>query len=152
MRTGFLLVRFAGVSRGLSGAKARRLDNPRLSLPHRRSVARVASALHDRRGAVRRARIDPAWIGGRGRELLNAGFAGELFGPGQPLDANRYFIILPDALGAGKSSKPSDGLRTRFPKYNYDDTEEIVEASLQELHEGARQAGRNPAEIEVWWA
>ena len=89
---------------------------------------------------------------GAGANLLNAGFAGELFGPGQPLDANRYFIILPDALGAGKSSKPSDGLRTRFPKYNYDDTEEIVEASLQELHEGARQAGRNPAEIEVWWA
>jgi homoserine O-acetyltransferase len=44
-----------------------------------------------------------------------------LFGPGQPLDANTYFIILPDALGAGGSSKPSDGLRTRFPAYNYDD-------------------------------
>ena len=52
---------------------------------------------------------------GAGTNLLNANFAGELFGPGQPLDANRYFIILPDALGAGKSSKPSDGLRTRFP-------------------------------------
>src|SRR5438046_626448 len=52
---------------------------------------------------------------GAGATMLNANFAGELFGPGQPLDANRYFIILPDALGAGKSSKPSDGLRTRFP-------------------------------------
>ena len=44
---------------------------------------------------------------GAGTNMLNANFAGELFGPGQPLDANRYFIILPDALGAGKSSKPS---------------------------------------------
>jgi len=58
---------------------------------------------------------------GAGTNMLNPNFAGELFGPGQPLDANRYFLILPDALGAGKSSKPSDGLRTKFPKYNYDD-------------------------------
>jgi homoserine O-acetyltransferase len=59
--------------------------------------------------------------GGSGRSMLTANFAGELFGPGQPLDASRYFIILPDAIGAGKSSKPSDGLRTRFPRFNYDD-------------------------------
>ena len=58
---------------------------------------------------------------GSGTGMLGAAFAGELFGPGQPLDATRYFIILPDAIGAGKSSKPSDGLRTRFPRYNYDD-------------------------------
>jgi homoserine O-acetyltransferase len=59
--------------------------------------------------------------GGAGRNMLTGEFAGQLFGPGQPLDASRYFIILPDAIGAGKSSKPSDGLRTRFPQYNYDD-------------------------------
>lgn len=58
---------------------------------------------------------------GAGTNMLNAGFAGELFGPGQPLDARRHFIVLPDAIGAGKSSKPSDGLRTRFPSYTYDD-------------------------------
>jgi homoserine O-acetyltransferase/O-succinyltransferase len=58
---------------------------------------------------------------GSAANLLNAGFADELFGPGQPLDATRYFIVLPDALGAGKSSKPSDQLRTKFPRYNYDD-------------------------------
>jgi homoserine O-acetyltransferase/O-succinyltransferase len=58
---------------------------------------------------------------GSGATLLNPAFAGELFGAGQPLDASRYFIVLPDALGTGKSTKPSDGLRTRFPKYNYDD-------------------------------
>jgi homoserine O-acetyltransferase len=58
---------------------------------------------------------------GSGAGMLTSTFAGELFGPGQPLDASRYFIILPDAIGAGKSSKPSDGLRARFPRYNYDD-------------------------------
>jgi homoserine O-acetyltransferase len=58
---------------------------------------------------------------GSGAGMLNPGFAGELFGPGQPLDAKRYYIILPDAIGTGKSSKPSDGLRAKFPKYNYDD-------------------------------
>ena len=58
---------------------------------------------------------------GSGTGMLNPAFAGELFGPGQPLDATKYFIILPDAIGAGKSSKPSDGLRAKFPRYNYDD-------------------------------
>jgi homoserine O-acetyltransferase/O-succinyltransferase len=58
---------------------------------------------------------------GAGANLLTEDFAGELFGPGQPLDAKRYFIILPDALGTGKSTKPSDGLRAKFPRYNYDD-------------------------------
>lgn len=59
--------------------------------------------------------------GGSARGMLNPGFGGELFGPGQPLDASRYFIILPDAIGAGGSSKPSDGLRMVFPRYNYED-------------------------------
>ncbi|HZM35264.1 MAG TPA: alpha/beta fold hydrolase [Burkholderiales bacterium] len=58
---------------------------------------------------------------GSGASMLNPGFAGELFGEGQPLDAKRYYVILPDAIGTGKSSKPSDGLRAKFPKYNYDD-------------------------------
>lgn len=58
---------------------------------------------------------------GSGANMLGEGFANVLFGAGQPLDANRHFIILPDAIGTGRSSKPSDGLRARFPKYNYDD-------------------------------
>ncbi len=58
---------------------------------------------------------------GTGEGMLNPSFGGELFGPGQPLDASRYFVILPDAIGTGQSSKPSDGLRTRFPAYNYAD-------------------------------
>src|SRR5262245_23742369 len=56
-----------------------------------------------------------------GAAMLNPNFAGELFGPGQPLDAKRYYIILPDSIGHGQSSKPSDGLRAKFPRYNYDD-------------------------------
>src|SRR6266571_4554515 len=59
--------------------------------------------------------------GGAGTNMLTGDFAGELFGPGQLLDASRYFIILPDAIGAGKSSKPSDGLHAHFPQYDYDD-------------------------------
>ena len=58
---------------------------------------------------------------GSAASMLNPAFAGELFGAGQPLDASKYFIILPDALGAGRSARPSDGLRAKFPRYNYDD-------------------------------
>jgi len=63
-----------------------------------------------------------------GANMLTPAFAGELFGPGQALDASRYYLILPDAIGTGKSSKPSDGLRASFPKYNYDD---MVEAQYR---------------------
>ena len=59
--------------------------------------------------------------GQSGRAMLNLGFAGELFGPGQPLDASKYFMILTDAVGAGKSARPSEGMRTKFPQYNNDD-------------------------------
>ena len=58
---------------------------------------------------------------GSGRSMLAPSFAGVLFGPGQPLDSSRYFIILPDAIGAGHSSKPSDGLHAKFPVYDYAD-------------------------------
>lgn len=58
---------------------------------------------------------------GSGRNFLTDQFAGNLFGPGQLLDAARYYIIIPDAVGHGRSSKPSDGLHMRFPEYNYDD-------------------------------
>ena len=58
---------------------------------------------------------------GSGASMLGADFADELFGPGQPLDAARHYIILPDAIGTGQSTKPSDGLRAAFPRYDYDD-------------------------------
>ena len=59
--------------------------------------------------------------GGTGKQFFQPQFANELFGPGQVLDTTRYFIILPDNIGHGQSSKPSDGLRMAFPKYDYDD-------------------------------
>jgi homoserine O-acetyltransferase/O-succinyltransferase len=71
--------------------------------------------------------------GGSGANFLTPAFAGELFGSGQPLDASKYFIILSDAIGTGKSTKPSDGLRTKFPKYNYED---MVEAQYRLVTEG----------------
>jgi len=58
---------------------------------------------------------------GSSASMLSANVAGELFGPGQALDATKYYVIIPDSVGHGKSSKPSDGLRAKFPKYNYDD-------------------------------
>ncbi len=58
---------------------------------------------------------------GSGSGMLNPAFGGELFGAGQPLDASKYFIIMPDSIGTGKSAKPSDGLKAAFPKYNYND-------------------------------
>ncbi|HZA65748.1 MAG TPA: alpha/beta fold hydrolase [Geminicoccaceae bacterium] len=58
---------------------------------------------------------------GNAKSMLSDGFAGALYGPGQTLDATKYFIIIPDAIGTGGSSKPSDGLRAAFPEYNYDD-------------------------------
>jgi homoserine O-acetyltransferase len=58
---------------------------------------------------------------GSGQGFLAPTFAGELFGPGQPLDTARYFVIIPDNLGHGRSTKPSDGLRARFPAYGYED-------------------------------
>jgi homoserine acetyltransferase len=58
---------------------------------------------------------------GNGAGMLQPVFGGELFGAGQPLDAAKYFIILPDSVGTGKSSKPSDGMRAAFPLYNYTD-------------------------------
>ncbi len=63
-----------------------------------------------------------------GQSMLSAAFGGELFWPGQALDASRYYIVLPDAIGHGKSSKPSDGLRTAFPRYDYAD---MVEAQYR---------------------
>ncbi|MBR0686610.1 alpha/beta fold hydrolase [Bradyrhizobium manausense] len=71
--------------------------------------------------------------GGSGASMLTPAFAGEMFGAGQPLDASKYYIIIPDSVGHGKSSKPSDGMKASFPKYNYDD---MVEAQHRLVTEG----------------
>jgi Homoserine acetyltransferase len=71
--------------------------------------------------------------GGSGQQFLRPQFADELYGPGQPLDITRYWIILPDNIGHGKSSKPSDGMRMRFPAYDYDDMVEAQRLMLKQL-------------------
>ena len=71
--------------------------------------------------------------GGSAASMLTPTFAGELFGPGQPLDAAKYYIIIPDGIGHGKSSKPSDAMRTSFPKYDYND---MVDAQYRLVTEG----------------
>jgi homoserine O-acetyltransferase len=79
----------------------------------------------DGTGKVRNAVIILHGTGGSGRQFLTPNFAGVLFGPGQLLDASKYFIILPDNVGHGQSSKPSDGMHMRFPHYEYDDMIEL---------------------------
>ena len=71
--------------------------------------------------------------GGSAASMLGPAFAGELFGPGQVLDASKYYIIIPDSIGHGKSSKPSDGMKTAFPKYDYGD---MVDAQYRLVTEG----------------
>jgi len=71
--------------------------------------------------------------GGSAASLLTPTFAGELFGPGQPLDAAKYYIIIPDSLGHGQSSKPSDVMKTAFPRYDYED---MVDAQYRLVTEG----------------
>jgi homoserine O-acetyltransferase len=83
--------------------------------------ATLGTPARDAGGVVRNAVLIMHGTGGAGGQFLTPQFAGVLFAPGQLLDATRYFIILPDGIGHGASSKPSDGLRARFPHYNYDD-------------------------------
>src|SRR5271165_4662009 len=81
----------------------------------------LGKPVRDGNGRVTNAVLILHGTGGSGRQFLAPQFADVLFGPGQLLDASRYFIILPDNVGHGKSSKPSDGLHAHFPQYDYDD-------------------------------
>src|SRR5215470_8783350 len=87
----------------------------------------------DAQGRVSNAVLILHGTGGTGHQFLSPIFAGELFGPGQLLDTARYYIILPDGIGHGKSSKPSDGLHAHFPQYDYDD---MIAAHHRLLTEG----------------
>lgn len=95
----------------------------------------LGSPHRDAAGAIDNAVMVLHGTGGSGKQFLQPQFADVLYGPGQPLDIHRYFIILPDNIGHGGSSKPSDSLRMRFPKYDYDD---MVEAQRRMLVEGLR--------------
>ena len=86
----------------------------------------------DRAGRITNAVMGLHGTGGSGRSLLNPAFADELFGAGAPLDLRTTYVILPDGIGHGNSSKPSDGLRMQFPHYDYDD---MVEAQRRLLVE-----------------
>jgi len=93
---------------------------------------------HPRRapdGTARNAVLVLHGTGGSGQGFLGPNFAGELFGPGQPLDSARFFIVIPDNLGHGRSSKPSDGLHARFPAYGYED---MTTAQYRLVTEGLR--------------
>jgi homoserine O-acetyltransferase len=93
----------------------------------------VGTPQRDGTGVVRNAVLITHGTTGAGTQFIRPEFAGELFGPGQPLDATKYFIVLPDGIGHGKSSKPSDGLHAKFPHYGYRD---MVEAQYRLLTEG----------------
>jgi homoserine O-acetyltransferase len=91
------------------------------------------SLTRDRNGAVRNAVLILHGTTGSSAQFLGKQFAGELFGPGQPLDVTRYCVIIPDNLGHGQSSKPSDGLRAAYPHYGYRD---MLDAQYRLLTEG----------------
>lgn len=99
-----------------------RLHYRTLGTPHRDAAGRIDNAVMVLHGT-----------GGTGAQFLRPQFANELYGPGQPLDIAKYYIILPDNVGHGGSSKPSDGLRMQFPKYDYSD---MVEAQRRMLVDG----------------
>jgi homoserine O-acetyltransferase len=104
------------------------------SLPEvRLHYTTLGKPVRDKQGRTTNAVLILHGTGGTGHQFLQPYFAAELFGPGQLLDAARYFIILVDGVGHGKSSKPSDGLHARFPQYNYDD---MVALDYRLLNEG----------------
>src|ERR1700757_4456983 len=104
------------------------------SLPELRlHYATLGKPAKNAQGRVTNAVLILHGTGGTGHQFLSPIFAGELFGRGQLLDATRYYIILLDGVGHGKSSKPSDGLHARFPQYDYDD---MIAAHHRLLTEG----------------
>jgi len=95
----------------------------------------IGQPRRDKTGNVLNAVLIMHGTAGSGAQFVVGQFAGELFGEGQPLDAGRYYLILPDAIGHGKSSKPSDGLRAKFPRYGYED---MIRAQHRLLTEGLK--------------
>ena len=98
----------------------------------------LGNPVKDKNGRATNAILILHGTGGTGHQFLQPIFAGELFGPGQLLDATKYFIVLPDNIGHGKSSKPSDGMHARFPQYDYADMialqHELLEKGLGVNH------------------
>jgi homoserine O-acetyltransferase/O-succinyltransferase len=99
-----------------------RLHYITLGLPHRNSAGHTDNAVLLLHGT-----------GGNAHSLMNPVFSNVLFGPGQPLDISKYFLILPDDIGHGQSSKPSDGLHAHFPAYDYDDMVRSQHMMLEQM-------------------
>jgi homoserine O-acetyltransferase/O-succinyltransferase len=93
----------------------------------------LGKAVKDDKGVTQNAVLIMHGTTGSGAQFIRPEFAGELFGPGQPLDATKFFVILPDDIGHGKSSKPSDGMHAKFPNYGYRD---MVAAEYRLLTDG----------------
>lgn len=93
----------------------------------------IGKPVKDENGVVRNAVLITHGTTGSGAQFVRPDFAGELFGAGQPLDGAKFFIVLPDGIGHGKSSKPSDALHAKFPRYGYVD---MVEAQYRLLTDG----------------
>ncbi len=83
--------------------------------------ASLGTPQRDAEGKINNAVLILHWTGASGAAMLTTAFKKELYGPDKPLDASKYFLIFPDSIGHGQSSKPSDGLRTEFPQYGYHD-------------------------------
>ncbi|MEN9682645.1 MAG: hypothetical protein RLZZ427_396 [Pseudomonadota bacterium] len=99
----------------------------------RMHVTTLGTPHRDAHGEIDNAVMILHGTGGTGGQFFRPGFADELYGPGQPLDITRYYVILPDNIGHGKSAKPSDGQKLAFPHYDYDD---MVHAQQRLLTEG----------------
>ena len=93
----------------------------------------LGSPQRDRNGSVRNGVLILHGTTGSGAQFFRGEFAGELYGKGQPLDVTRYYLIIPDGIGHGQSSKPSDGLHAKFPRYGYLD---MIEAQRRLLVDG----------------
>ena len=101
-----------------------------LGTPHRNAAGEIDNAVLLLHGTS-----------GTGKNWLMPSLADELFAPGQPLDAAKYFIVMPDGIGRGGSSKPSDGLRAKFPHYRYDD---IIDAAAPAADRASRHQASAP--------
>ena len=153
MRTGFVTLLLALVSPSLVAAAAYptpvdgdvtlrdfRFASGEILTEVRIHYRTLGTPIRDERGVVRNAVLILHGTGGEGGSLVRKGgagdlFAAELFGAGQPLDATRFFIILPDNLGHGRSTKPSDGLHAKFPRYGYHD---MIAAQHRMLTDGLK--------------
>lgn len=93
----------------------------------------IGKPVKDEKGVVRNAVLVTHGTTGSGAQFIRPEFAGDLFGAGQPLDAAKFFIVMPDGIGHGKSSKPSEGMHAKFPRYGYVD---MVEAQFRLLTDG----------------